>query len=144
VAGLVIDASGSETQAIAGLLHGAVEDQVGPSTLAAIREKFGDDVARIVDECSDTDQTPKPPWRERKQAYIAHLDEASDVLRGAPPRPCEVKQMSTRGRRDIGSAVDVVVWADQEHSTIGHPGRLRRRDSLIWPHGERLEAAPPV
>jgi (p)ppGpp synthase/HD superfamily hydrolase len=60
------------------LLHDAVEDQGGPRTLAAIREKFGENVARIVDECSDTYLTPKPPWRERKQAYISHLDEASN------------------------------------------------------------------
>jgi (p)ppGpp synthase/HD superfamily hydrolase len=79
VAGLVIEAGGSETQAIAGLLHDAVEDQGGPPTLAAIRAKFGQDVAKIVDECSDTDVTPKPPWRERKQAYIDHLDDASDA-----------------------------------------------------------------
>jgi hypothetical protein len=30
-------------------------------------------VAAIVAACSDTDVTPKPPWRQRKQAYIAHL-----------------------------------------------------------------------
>jgi (p)ppGpp synthase/HD superfamily hydrolase len=78
VAGLVIEAGGSETQAIAGLLHDAVEDQGGPSTLAEIKRRFGDDVALIVSECSDTDQIPKPPWQERKSRYIQHLAEASD------------------------------------------------------------------
>jgi (p)ppGpp synthase/HD superfamily hydrolase len=77
VAGLVIEADGDETQAIAALLHDAAEDQGGEATLADIRSKFGEDVATIVDECSDTFQTPKPPWRERKARYIAHLDEAS-------------------------------------------------------------------
>ena len=39
-------------------------------------------VARIVKGCSDTDVTPKPPWRERKEAYIEHLAEAeTSVLR---------------------------------------------------------------
>jgi (p)ppGpp synthase/HD superfamily hydrolase len=78
VAGLVIDADGSETQAIAALLHDAAEDQGGQATLAEIRAKFGADVASIVSECSDTLQTPKPPWRERKQRYIRHLADASD------------------------------------------------------------------
>jgi (p)ppGpp synthase/HD superfamily hydrolase len=78
VAGLVIDADGTETQAIAGLLHDAAEDQGGEATLAEIREKFGTEVAAIVDECSDTFETPKPPWRERKENYIRHLPGASD------------------------------------------------------------------
>jgi (p)ppGpp synthase/HD superfamily hydrolase len=73
VAGLVINDNGSEAQAIAALLHDAVEDQGGAETLQEIREEFGDDVARIVEECSDTDKEPKPPWLERKQAYIDHL-----------------------------------------------------------------------
>jgi (p)ppGpp synthase/HD superfamily hydrolase len=78
VAGLVIDADGTETEAIAALLHDAAEDQGGEETLAQIREKFGDEVAEIVRECSDTFETPKPPWRERKENYIRHLLKASD------------------------------------------------------------------
>src|SRR5260370_34409474 len=73
VAGLVINDGGSEAQAIAALLHDAVEDQGGPPTLEEIRTNFGDEVARIVEECSDTDKTPKPPWRVRTQDYIHHL-----------------------------------------------------------------------
>jgi (p)ppGpp synthase/HD superfamily hydrolase len=81
VAGLVINDNGSEEQAIAALLHDAVEDQGGPTTLEDIRAKFGDVVARIVDECSDTDEEPKPPWLERKQRYIDHLaDVGEDTL----------------------------------------------------------------
>ena len=79
VASLVIEGGGTQTQAIAGLLHDAVEDRGGPPTLAEIRARFGDDVAQIVAECSDTDKVPKPPWKARKEAYIAHLDEASDA-----------------------------------------------------------------
>jgi (p)ppGpp synthase/HD superfamily hydrolase len=73
VASLVINDGGSETQAIAALLHDTVEDQGGPPTLEEIRANFGADVARIVDECSDTDVVPKPPWLERKKNYIEHL-----------------------------------------------------------------------
>lgn len=78
VAGYVIEADGTETETIAALLHDTAEDQGGEETLAEIRQKFGDTVADIVDECSDTVVTPKPPWRERKQQYIDHLSEASD------------------------------------------------------------------
>jgi (p)ppGpp synthase/HD superfamily hydrolase len=77
VAGLVIEADGTETEAIAALLHDAAEDQGGDATLAEIEKRFGKDVASIVKECSDTVVTPKPPWRQRKENYINHLDEAS-------------------------------------------------------------------
>ena len=78
VAGLVIENGGTEKQVIAALLHDAAEDQGGEDTLAEIGQKFGADVASIVAECSDTLEPPKPPWRERKEAYIRHLPEASD------------------------------------------------------------------
>lgn len=78
VAGLVIEADGTEIEAIAGLLHDAAEDQGGDATLAEIEERFGPEVAVIVAECSDTVVTPKPPWRQRKENYIRHLDKASD------------------------------------------------------------------
>ena len=81
VAGLVINDGGTEEQAIAALLHDCVEDAGGPPTLDEIEKNFGADVARIVDECSDTDVEPKPPWRERKTAYIQHLGEVgTDTL----------------------------------------------------------------
>ena len=70
VSSLVIEAGGSQTQAIAALTHDAVEDQGGPPTLAAIKSRFGPEVAKIVSECSDTDEVPKPPWEARKQRYI--------------------------------------------------------------------------
>lgn len=73
VAGLVIEAGGTEAQVIAALLHDAAEDQGGEETLTIIRERFGEEVASIVAACSDTFETPKPPWRERKEAYLRHL-----------------------------------------------------------------------
>ena len=61
---------GSETEAIGALLHDAVEDGGGPPMLERIRAEFGDDAARIVDANSDSDAEPKPPWYQRKRAYI--------------------------------------------------------------------------
>lgn len=78
VASLVIEAGGSQTQAIAALLHDAAEDQGGQQTLAEIGRKFGPEVADIVAQCSDTFEEPKPPWQERKERYVEHLGEASE------------------------------------------------------------------
>ena len=77
VSALVLEAGGDEDLAIAALLHDAVEDQGGRPTLDTIRRMFGDRVANVVMECSDTDREPKPPWRERKEQYLAHLLSAS-------------------------------------------------------------------
>jgi HD domain len=73
VAGLVVEGGGDEDATVAALLHDAVEDAGGPPTLETIRTQFGDHVAAIVAACSDTDEDPKPPWRERKAAYLHHL-----------------------------------------------------------------------
>ncbi len=80
VAAIVLEHGGDEDQAIAGLLHDAIED-VGAEQEAAIAERFGPRVAAIVRACTDADTLPKPPWRARKQAYIAHLEHAgADAL----------------------------------------------------------------
>jgi (p)ppGpp synthase/HD superfamily hydrolase len=78
VAGLVIEAGGDETEAIAALLHDAAEDAGGEATLAEIRDIFGEAPAAIVAECSDTFETPKPPWKDRKRSYIEHVATATD------------------------------------------------------------------
>ena len=84
VAGLVLENGGDEDQAIAALLHDGPEDQGGEATLIEIGERFGPRVATIVAACSDTFETPKPPWQARKESYIAHIsaltpDEGADV-----------------------------------------------------------------
>ena len=81
VAAIALEYGAGENEAIAALLHDAVEDQGGAAARDAIRRRFGAEVAAIVDECSDTDVTPKPPWRQRKDAYIAHLRHASASAR---------------------------------------------------------------
>ena len=81
VAALVLEAGGSQDEAIAGLLHDAPEDQGGEATLADIRRRFGDTVAGIVADCSDTMTQPKPAWRPRKEAHLAHLAHATPSVR---------------------------------------------------------------
>ncbi|CDM92674.1 HD domain-containing protein [Limnospira fusiformis SAG 85.79] len=77
VASLALEYGADEDEAIAALLHDAIEDQGGVKTEKEIRRKFGDRVTEIVKGCTDNHQTPLPPWRERKQAYIAHIPTAS-------------------------------------------------------------------
>jgi (p)ppGpp synthase/HD superfamily hydrolase len=73
VSALVIENGRSEAQAIGGLLHDAAEDQGGTETLEEIRTRFGDPVAEIVSDCTDSWDEPKPDWRPRKEAYLAKL-----------------------------------------------------------------------
>jgi len=82
VTALVLEDGGDEDQAIAALLHDAVEDQGGIEILDDIGRRFGERVARIVEGCSDSFESPKPPWRERKENYLRHLRVADiDILR---------------------------------------------------------------
>jgi (p)ppGpp synthase/HD superfamily hydrolase len=70
-AAIVLEAGGDEDQAIAALLHDILEDtQVDHPTLVI---EFGERVADIVRDCSDTEVHPKPPWKQRKQDYLDRL-----------------------------------------------------------------------
>ena len=77
VAGIVLEYGGDEGEAIAALLHDAVEDQGGAPIRDEIRARFGDRVAAIVDGCTDADTQPKPPWRQRKEAFVESIPTAS-------------------------------------------------------------------
>jgi (p)ppGpp synthase/HD superfamily hydrolase len=77
VASLVLEAGGDEDLAIAALLHDVVEDCGGAPMLKEVRRRFGSRVAKVVDGCTDADTNPKPPWRERKEKYIRHLETAA-------------------------------------------------------------------
>ncbi|MDZ8258497.1 HD domain-containing protein [Nostoc sp. ChiQUE01b] len=84
VTALVIEDGGSEDEAIAALLHDAIEDQGGRITGEIIRQKFGDKVADIVESCTESDVVPQPSWKERKQKYLENISQGSpEVLRVA-------------------------------------------------------------
>lgn len=81
VTSIALEHGATEDEAIAALLHDAGEDAGGEARIADIAVRFGDAVAAIVRGCSDTTTTDtKPPWRQRKEAYIAHLHEASAAI----------------------------------------------------------------
>ena len=78
VSATVLEYGGDEDQAIAGLLHDVVEDQGGEPRLNDIRNRFGDRVADIVQDCSDSMADtaagqPKEDWHVRKERYLRHL-----------------------------------------------------------------------
>jgi len=89
VTALVLEDGGGEDEAIAGMLHDAVEDRGGAATLAEIRRRFGDEVADVVEGCSDAipePGAPKADWWQRKCAHLAHLaaargERAGPILR---------------------------------------------------------------
>jgi (p)ppGpp synthase/HD superfamily hydrolase len=81
VAAIVIDEGGDEDQVVAALLHDAPEDQGGRRALTEVRRRYGPRVAAIVDACTDTYDSPKPAWRERKEAWLDRLTTApTDAL----------------------------------------------------------------
>ena len=108
VASLVLEYGGSEDEVIAALLHDVPEDCGGQEVLDEIRQKFGMGAAAIVEGCSDTLESPKPKWRPRKEAHIAHLQTAhrsvrlvaaADKLHNALSI---LRDYRTRGRKSLG------------------------------------------
>ena len=81
VAAIVGENGGTEDEVVAALLHDSPEDRGGKERLQEIRERFGDRVAEIVDGCTDTYEDPKPEWRPRKEAYVAHVATAPASVR---------------------------------------------------------------
>jgi (p)ppGpp synthase/HD superfamily hydrolase len=107
VAAIALEYGANETEAIGALLHDTVEDCGGAERLREIRERFGDEVARIVDGCTDTYEAPKPPWLERKRTYVEHL-------------------------KDSDSSIRLVSAADKLHNTRAILAELRRRGLEVF------------
>nr|WP_290225461.1 HD domain-containing protein [Trichocoleus desertorum] len=84
VAALVLEDGGSEDEAIAALLHDAVEDQGGATTRADILRQFGAVVVDIVDGCTEPDVQLGQTWQEHKLQYL-------EQVRQADPRVQRVK-----------------------------------------------------
>ena len=80
VTAIVLENGGSENQAIAALLHDAVEDQGGYDTLHQIKSRFGEEVELIVEGCTDAYVDPKPDWKERKSAYLEKIKQAEESV----------------------------------------------------------------
>ena len=79
VASIVLKSNGSEDQAIAALLHDALEDQADKISAQEIEDRFGDKVRNMVVSCSDETCSARKtiPWRVRKEKYLGHLPDIS-------------------------------------------------------------------
>jgi GTP pyrophosphokinase len=77
---IAMEFGANEDQAIAALLHDIIEDVEPVEDARAAVDWFGPEVLRIVEACTDADTHPKPPWRERKERYLAHLPEADAAI----------------------------------------------------------------
>jgi (p)ppGpp synthase/HD superfamily hydrolase len=132
VCAIVLEHEGDEDEAIAALLHDAIEDQGGAVMRERIRREFGDRVTAIVDGCTDAEVIPKPPWRVRKEAYLAHLPgaEASVHLVSAADKLYNARAILEDYRR-IGEAL----W---ERFTGGREGTLWYYRSLADQFAEVL------
>ena len=103
VSAMVWEDGGSEDQAIAALLHDAIED-AGQSN-ASIAERFGAEVAGIVRDCTDTaadwDGGKKEPWLPRKRRFLNRLVELPErsLLVIAADKAHNAMDMALDGRR---------------------------------------------
>ncbi len=81
VTSIVQEYGGTEDEAIAALLHDAVDNGGGWDALGEIGRKFSQKIADIVLGCTDTMAYPKPQWQERKEAFLQGLPKVSDSAR---------------------------------------------------------------
>lgn len=84
VCALVIQDGGDEDEGIAALLHDALEDKPEEINRIELEKRFGKKVLQIIEVSTDTPSDyvggPKPPWRERKEAYLEHARKTNPAL----------------------------------------------------------------
>ena len=144
VAALVAEHGGDEGQILAALLHDAIEDGGGNAAREEIRTRFGEDVAAIVEACTDTDTTPKPPWRARKERFLERLESvpprarlviAADKLHNA--------ECTRRDLREGGPPVWDRFRGGRE-GTLWYYDAVRRALSAGWDHPILVDLAAAV
>jgi len=133
VAALVLEDGGDEDQAIAALLHDAVEDRGGRRRLNDIRQRFGMRVAAIVEGCSDAiseDGEPKGDWWGRKCGHLEHLAETDGNLREPLLRVSMADKLSNLRAtvRDAGRG-DARFWTVFKHGAA----------SQLWYYGRMID-----
>ena len=109
VAALVLEDGGSEDEVIAALLHDAVEDQGGTTTLNEIRGRFGSVVEALVLGCTQPVCGAGLGWREQKGMYLEQV-------------------------RAAGAEVQRIVLADKVHNGRSLLGLLGVYGDDVWGH----------
>lgn len=140
VCSLVLEYGGDEDQAIAGLLHDVIED-CGEVHRQTVGERFGPRVGMIVEGCTDgvpDESGAKAPWKDRKQAYLAHLRDApADVLLVSACDKLHNARAIVADRRVVG---DVVF----DRFKAGRDGTVWYYRELAAIFSERLSASHPL
>jgi len=123
---IALENGANEDEAIAALLHDAVEDIKDKDRVRAIVGLFGPEVSRIVEACSDADTEPKPPWQERKERYLERLpaEDRSVLLVSAADKLHNARSIVTDLKKDGAS-----VWA-----RFNSPP-----DRQLWYYGELVK-----
>lgn len=105
---IALDYGANEDEAIAALLHDAIEDVEPIAAARATAWSFGDEVGRIVEGCTQSDVSDTRPWRERREAYLARLagEDRSILLVSASDKLHNARSIVRDLRRDGES-----VWA---------------------------------
>jgi len=126
VAALVLEDGGDEDEAIAALLHDAIEDQGGVKTREEIRQRFGERVVRIVDGCTEDQTLPKPSWKERKLNYL-------EKIHLAPP---EVRRVALADK--LHNARSIVADLEREGEKVWHKFK-GGKEGTLWFYRNFLE-----
>ncbi|MDM7938642.1 MAG: HD domain-containing protein [Cyanobium sp. CZS 48M] len=155
VSALVWEDGGSENEAIAALLHDAIED-AGQSH-GSIAERFGEEVADLVLACTDTlgPQLPgaiKEPWLLRKTRYLASLEHKSEgALRvTAADKAHNARDMVLDARRDpalwnrFNAGLDGSAWyLLRMHQGLSHRLPASRSNELLGEAVREILASGP-
>ncbi|MEM9071922.1 MAG: HD domain-containing protein [Myxococcota bacterium] len=117
---------GDEDQLIAAILHDYLED-IEEASADDLEARFGARVRRLVEALSDSTVIPKPPWRARKEHYLAHLRDA----------PADVKLISAADK--LHNARSIL----RDLQTLGDALWERftgRKEGTLWYYAEVVEA----
>ena len=105
---IALEHGASEDQAIAALFHDAIEDVEPTDEVRATIRRFGEEVLRIVEACTDCDERPTPPWRECKERYLAAVPghDRTSLLVSASDKLHNARRLVELLRRDGPAAWD--------------------------------------
>lgn len=164
VAALVIESGGDEDEAIAGLLHDALEDCADQISADGLEKSFGPRVRRLVEACTDTPPGfsggKKPPWRDRKLGYMARLGSGEIPWRVSLADKLHNARSILRDHRAVGDEVwerfsaskEETLWyyrsLTEAYRSAGADGYMleeleRVVGVLEWRAGEAVDEDPP-
>jgi O-acetyl-ADP-ribose deacetylase (regulator of RNase III) len=139
VCAIALENGATEDEAIAALLHDTIEDITPADQARAAVARFGPEVLRIVEGCSDSWTHPKPPWKERKEAYIRHMEEAdrsvllvsaADKVHNAQAIVSDLRQVGDEVWKRFNATREQELWYYRELLKV-FERRLTDRPALV-------------